>query len=104
MGGGGERNELDLRDVRATNGDGQRIERQLPMLKHVLSFFLFCLFLQKFPNQRPQLAAVVAAEKEIKVSTSFTPFFRAYRLSSQTNSWANEGLEHLAFVRRYTMF
>lgn len=55
-------------------GDGQRIERQLPMLKHVLSFFLFWLFLQKFPNQRPQLAAVVAAEKEIKVSTSFTPF------------------------------
>ena len=84
-------------------GDGQRIERQLPMLKHILSFFLFCLFLQKFPNQRPQLAAVVAAEKEIKVSTSITPFFRAYRLSSQTNSWANEGLEHLACHEVYNV-
>lgn len=103
---GGERNELDLRDVRATIWRWPANRTPITHAKDVLSFFLFCLFLQKFPNQRLQLAAVVAAEKEKTVSTSFTPFLGHTgsvhrRIHGQMKDWS---IWHLACVRRYTMF
>ena len=101
---GGERNELDMRDVRATNWRWPANRTPITHAK-ARSFFLSLLAVSpEIPKPTSSTGSGRGGRKGNKGEYIFYSFFRAYRLSSQTNSWANEGLEHLACVRRYAMF